>query len=74
METKSPKRKGTVNRAVFVAVWPNQPVKVCAKHAKEITNVGAAIGLQVPLLPYSGNDECINCKNEVGTKQIMIDQ
>ncbi len=53
-----------VSPAIFTAMWPNQPVNVCEKHAQQITNVGAAIGLQVPLIPYLGDDECINCKNE----------
>lgn len=53
-----------VSPAVFKAMWPNQPVNVCAEHAQALTNVGAAIGLQVPLLPLLGDEECINCKNE----------
>lgn len=53
-----------VSPAVFKAMWPNQPVNVCAKHAQAITNVGEAIGLQVPLLPLITDEDCINCLNE----------
>jgi hypothetical protein len=53
-----------VSPAIFKAMWPNQPVNVCAKHAQAITNIGQAIGLQVPLLSLLGDEECINCQNE----------
>jgi len=55
-------------KAVFTALWPNQPAHVCEKHSQEIVNLGQAIGLSVPLIPYLGKDECINCKNE--TKKV----
>jgi hypothetical protein len=55
-----------VSPAIYTAMWPNQPVNVCEKHAQQITNVVATIGLQVPLRPYVGDtaDECIICKYE----------
>jgi len=53
-----------VEKAVYKAMWPNQPVDVCEKHAQAITNIGNAIGLQVPLLPLIEDINCINCVNE----------
>ena len=51
--------------AIYKAMWPNQPVNVCHKHAQAITNIGNAIGLKVPMLPLiEDSDYCINCANE----------
>jgi len=54
----------TDSPAIFTAMWPNQPVNVCEEHARQLVSVGRAIGLQVPLIPYIGDDECINCRNK----------
>ena len=56
--------------AVFTAMWPNQPVKVCAKHARALIGVGKAIGLDVSLIAYLGDDDCINCLNEIKKKEL----
>ena len=61
---KSGRNELQVSYAVFIAVWPNQPVKVCAKHAGALIKVGEAIGLKVPLINYLGDENCINCLNE----------
>ncbi len=62
------KRSTKVEKAVYKAMWPNQPVDVCEKHAQALTNVGAAIGLYVPLLTIAYDADCINCVNEVREK------
>ncbi len=30
-----------VEKAIYKALWPNQPVDVCEKHAQAITKIGA---------------------------------
>jgi len=58
-----------IKKAIYKAMWPNKPIDVCEKHAQFITNVGAAIGLQVPLLPLISGLDCINCVNEAKEKE-----
>jgi len=53
-----------IEKAIYRAMWPSQPVNVCAKHAQALTNIGAAMGLQVPLLTLLTDEDCINCTNE----------
>jgi len=55
-------------RADFIAMWPNQPVKVCQKHAGQIARVGSVIGVQVPFVQYVGDEKCSNCVNEAKAK------
>ena len=62
----------SIEKAIYKAMWPNQPVDVCEKHAQAITNVGAAIGLQVPLLPLITDVDCINCVHETPPKKIEM--
>lgn len=45
------------------------PVLVCEEHARQIVGMGAAIGVQVPLLPFVGEGDCINCMNEAKHKK-----
>jgi len=58
-----------IEKAIYKAMWPNQTMDVCHKHAQAITNVGKAIGLQVPLLQIISEVDCVNCVHESKEKE-----
>ena len=62
------KKRPQIEKAIYKAMWPNQPIDVCEKHAQALTKVGEVIGLQVPLVILSIRDstlpDCTNCVNE----------
>ena len=60
------KEKPAINKAIFTVLWPNQRINACEKHAKQLVYVGKVLGLDIPIMPYSGNEKCINCLNEAG--------
>ena len=53
------------NRAQFICHWPSGPVYACEKHKNQIVTLGRVMGCHAHVEPYSSNDPCKNCVNEL---------
>lgn len=49
-------------KATIIAHWATGPAFCCEDHAKKLKALGKVLGLHVPMMPYTGEEECSNCK------------
>jgi len=48
-----------------IAIWNGEEVPCCTEHAKQLVALGQALGLNVPVYTYTGEQrECKNCVND----------
>lgn len=59
----------TTYPATKVGHWVTGPIFVCDRHATALVNVGAALGMQVPVSePAPPGSICSNCVNEAANR------
>ena len=52
-------------KAIYRAsLVPGEETLACERHAQAIKNISDVLGTYPLIVPYTGEEECENCKNE----------